>query len=225
MLDSPQIDELRTYVDALPLDDQTILGLLAGLNGQPVIDVDDLPEKLGLKRGGKKVALKVARALTRLRLAMRLPETATDEVILESLVIGETRRRAQEMLAGKPKKEEVVHSDTTRIDEEPKVLHIPPSAAPEVVTTTGTASDTVTFDKLFKEGDDDPSGAPVPAPKKPKAPTGRAPAPMGEETPLNSEPFVGSTRQPGSGSTIQYSLDNSKQAVLLPRSLNGSAIS
>jgi hypothetical protein len=93
MLESSQIDDVRVFVDALPLDDIVIFQLLAGLNGEPVIARKKLGEKLGTST--REANIRVERAFRRLRLAMGLAPEIEDEDLVEALIIGETRRKAR----------------------------------------------------------------------------------------------------------------------------------
>lgn len=99
MLGSPQIDELRVYVDALPLDSQVVFRALAGLDGEDAVGREGLEEKLDLST--VMVNRKIKQALTRIRLAMGLGAEVEDDDIVETLVIGEVRRKARAVLAQK----------------------------------------------------------------------------------------------------------------------------
>lgn len=87
-------DVLRVYVGALPPEDRQVFELMAGLEGNdPVSDRNEIKEALELKKG--KTAGRIERAFRRLRAAAEIDADVEDDDIIESLIIGETRRRAR----------------------------------------------------------------------------------------------------------------------------------
>lgn len=207
------------YVDALPLDDRVIFGMLAGLEGQPLIERKAMKDALGL--AARETNIRVERALRRLRIAINLSAEIEDAEVIESLIIAETRRKAQAVLRPaavngevKPDLSRLYENSTpnkvtreaiqdacegrnitvcsdpedmlrrlstasseTNLSEAPFVSNDSPEDSKAIAN-----AQPLTFNTLFKGDEPEANGTPVPAPKKPKAPGGKMPAPATEET-------------------------------------------
>ena len=168
MLESHQIDQLRTYVDALPLDDIAVFQLLAGLNGEKLVAAKEMKDALGCTAVAANK--KIAQAFRRLRMAMGLREDVKQKDILEALIVAETRRKAQEKIAAakpQPPKEAAAVRCV-----EPEDQHAPAAETPK--------EPQVPFDKLFQKPENGTETAkPETTTRGPK----RAPQPQTEETP------------------------------------------
>jgi hypothetical protein len=114
VIEASQIDQVCAFVNALPLDDRAIFGLLSGAGGLNAIDRENVKDALGISTVAANK--KVARAFRRLRLAMNLPAEVEDEDVVEALIVGETRRRAAGAMTTRPDPAAVVHEFGLKFD-------------------------------------------------------------------------------------------------------------